>query len=373
MRIAFYIPPLQNLSAVDAAAADFIRETVGRLVAAHPAHHFLLCGEQDPWEGLPPDLPRVHWEPMARRLWRFHRQVNRHIDQLRRRQQVDVLVSMTGYAGSRGLLPSCVVLAGFPQASGREVEERYGQQYARAYLSQAGAVVTCSEAEAGLLTERFGLPAGRLCAVSRGVAPGLSPLSWEERQAVKAAFTDGREYFIGVGPIRREGPHIALLKAFSVLKKRFRSHMMLVWAGPLAEDFSDFPGLLDTYHFKQDVLWLPEATAAQTERLIGAAYALLSPEPSRAFATGIAEALATRVPVLAAAGAEAEEAAGEAALYFDLANPQQAGELFCEIYKQESLRGRLIAQAALPLEKFDWDRTTGLLWSAIERAGQAQK
>lgn len=373
MRIAFYIPSLQDRSPVEAAAVDFVRETICRLVAAHPGHEFLLCGEGRPSDGFPSDLPWVEWDPLPRALWRFRRQLDRQIDQLRRTQTVDLLVSMAGYADTRGQLPSCLVLPGFTDTAGREVETRYRQKYAPVYFKQARAVVTRSGAEADQLIGRFGLAASQGHAVGRGVSTSLVPLSWEEREAVKATFTDGREYFIGVGPIYPDGPFISLLKAFSVLKKRFRSRMMLLWVGPLAGDFLDFPRLLATYHFKDDVLWLREATAAETERLIGAAYALVSPEPGRAFCTGIGEALATRVPVLTAAGPEAEEAAGDAALYFDPGNPQQAGELFCDIYKQESLRGRLIAQAEGPLEKFDWNRTAALLWSAIEGILQAQK
>jgi glycosyltransferase involved in cell wall biosynthesis len=372
MRIAFYIPTLQHIAPVDAAAADFIQETVHRVVTAHSDHEFLLCGEALSGEGFA-DLPRITWDPLPGALWRFHRQLNRHIDQLYRTEKIDLLVSMTGYAGTRRPGPTCLVLTGLSDNSGRETEVRYRRKYAAAYLKQAGTVATCSRSQADQLAARFGLGTERLHAVGRGVAPGLGPLSWEERETVKAEFTDGREYFMGVGPIRSDGRFIALLKAFSVLKKRFRSGMMLLWAGPLAEDFPDFPRLLATYHFKDDVLWLPEATADETERLIGAAYALVSPDPERAFCTGIGEALATGVPVLTAAGPQAEEAAGDAALYFDPANSQQAGELFCDIYKQESLRGRLIAQAAHPLEKFDWDRTAALLWSAMEGALQAEK
>jgi glycosyltransferase involved in cell wall biosynthesis len=63
-----------------------------------------------------------------------------------------------------------------------------------------------------------------------------------------------------------------------------------------------------------------------------------------------------------------QEIGGEAALYFDPNDPADMADKLMLIYKDESLRSRLISRGASVVSQYTWDRTAEAVWEAMMRA-----
>lgn len=63
-----------------------------------------------------------------------------------------------------------------------------------------------------------------------------------------------------------------------------------------------------------------------------------------------------------------EEVAQNAGLYFDAANFNDIGEKLMLIYKDETLRKKLIENGRSLAPAFTWERTAALLWQCLVKA-----
>jgi glycosyltransferase involved in cell wall biosynthesis len=60
-----------------------------------------------------------------------------------------------------------------------------------------------------------------------------------------------------------------------------------------------------------------------------------------------------------------EEAAGDAALYFNPKDHQDIADKMMLIYKDENLRKQLIEKGKLNVVKFSWEKSAELFWQSI--------
>lgn len=380
MRIAVFTDFIREDKTTWAGREWFLYETLKRMVRDHPDHNWFLvspAGKGPGWSGFE-GVSLLPLRAAGKSSLSMMRRLRLDVPGAVKKNRVDLMLSMTGGLSPRTRIPGCLFwedawLAADPsQVPGGPAP--YLARNFKEYLGMADSVAVTSRYARESLMTRFGVPEEKLITVGRGVHESFQALGWEQREEVKKEYTDGREYFIHVGTLYREGGIINLLKAFSVLKKRLRSNIMLVLAGELHPAYKEFPELLGSYHFRDDVKWIrPGQNQPGISRLVAAAYALVCPSPGEGLFSYVPEALKCRVPILTTSGPAMEEAAGEAAVYFSPSLPNDFGDQFCQIYKDETLRASLIAHTDAQAEKFSWDRSAELLWSAMTRASKAKK
>jgi glycosyltransferase involved in cell wall biosynthesis len=73
----------------------------------------------------------------------------------------------------------------------------------------------------------------------------------------------------------------------------------------------------------------------------------------------------SEVPVLTSEKTSMEEAAGDAALYFNPNDHQNMADKMMLIYKDENLRNRLIEKGKSKAEKYNWEESAELFWECI--------
>ena len=189
-------------------------------------------------------------------------------------------------------------------------------------------------------------------------------LSDDERTSIKNRFAQGREFFFAEVSGSRAEDIVYLLKAFSVFKKRQLSNLRLLLGSDPGEDIKQ---RLETYKYRQDVHWC-EGSDLHDGRLPAAAYAALylfgGDSPGRA----LLDSWAAGVPVVVTAGTRMAEMAGDAALVTPGADDPTAlaGHLM-SVYKDESLRGRLIERGFTRLPGFAASETIARVWAVIGR------
>jgi glycosyltransferase involved in cell wall biosynthesis len=252
-----------------------------------------------------------------------------------------------------------------------------------ASLLRAAVVFCFSERDRAWLAGLYPGTEERVFVVTAAPAEGISPLSPEEKEKIKAANTQGKEYFLAdlSGAGDREVMH--MLKAFSQFKKRQHSNMQLVITGRITGRVGLIKDRLKAYRYRQDVCWKEGREAAATGAvtaaatteasgdgwgLMGAAYSALYLFDGCSLGVPLMNAWRAGVPVIAVNGGLLQETAGEEALGFVAGDPASLAAQLMLIYKDENFRGKLISKGWARLGDFSSGRAMDTVWEGISRA-----
>lgn len=346
-------------------------ELCKRLVEQHPEHVFIFLFDRpyDPsfvfgTNVIPVIVPPPARHPLLWRLW-FDVQLPRVL----KRHKADVFFSPDGFMSLPAKVPTCLVVHDiafeqYPQFYKAPVA-RFYKKFTPRYCRKAAQVLTVSNFSKQTLVDCYRLPAAKIQIVYNGVSEWFRPLHWEQREAVKKQWTEGREYFICVGAIHPRKNIQHLLKAFSIFKRRFRSNMKLVLVGRSAWMSGEILTSLKTFRFRNEVVVTGYVDSATLAQLVGAAYALVYPSLYEGFGVPIIESLQCEVPVITSLATGMPEAGGDAALYADPKQVEDLADKMGLLYKDEQLRSRLIAHGRVQAARFSWDQAALQAWQAI--------
>jgi glycosyltransferase involved in cell wall biosynthesis len=324
-------------------------EILLRMCRLYPDHNFILFFDRPvpPQLALPSNARPLVVPAKGARAWQRRWWWRWRLPRALSRQRPDVFLGMDGLLPLSSSIPAVLFIKDLSflhsVAGGPQRWQRFLKKNTLQFIARSQQVVALSGYLQQQLLEYAPGVADKLHVVPAGVHESYRPLSWEEREAVKQQYTGSAEFFIAVGSLHPRNNIIPLLKAFSALKRRLRSNMKLVLAGPQAQGGEEIADSLRSYKFRQDVVWLQNPGQAELAQLTGAAYALVYTPRFEGAALPIYAALQCQVPVIAIDSAPAREAGGEAALY---TNPDNLGDLadkMCLLYKDEQLRARLLA------------------------------
>ncbi len=240
------------------------------------------------------------------------------------------------------------------------------RQFTQKFLLKATKIVTVSKYTRSDIIQQYpSIDPGKITIVPGAARSLFQPLSWQEKEMVKAGFADGREYFLFTGGIHPRKNLMNLLKAFSLFKKWQHSNMKLLVAGRLAWQYEELVKKLKSYKYREDVImpgYLPEE---QLARVTAAAYAVVYPSFLEGFGLPILEAMQCEVPVITSNTSAMPETGADAALYADPTDPDAIAKQMLQLYKDENLRSKLIEAGKLRAATFNWDDSADRLWQAI--------
>jgi len=129
---------------------------------------------------------------------------------------------------------------------------------------------------------------------------------------------------------------------------------------------------MNTYKYRDEVVMTGYLEETKVANLLGSAYALVYPSLFEGFGVPVLEAMAAGIPALTSAKTSMEEIAGDAGLYFDADNFEDIAEKMMLIYKDESLRKRLVDRGRERASAFSWQQSAQLMWDCISKAVQKQ-
>lgn len=372
MRIALNTRFLQpgNLEGI----GYFMQEIFQRWAAAHPEHQFIFIFDRpyDPQFITSPNIIPVVAGPPARHpvLWKWWFDVK--VPAVLRKYKADVFVSADAHCSLRTRVPQCIVMHDlaflhYPSFHPR-TQYLYYKRYTPKFIEKAKVVATVSEFSKQDIINAYQTPADKIQVIYSAAKSIFHPADSTTLDAVKEKYTEGKEYFIYTGAIHPRKNLFNLLKAFSEFKKKQKSNWKLVIAGRLAWKSKSFAESIKTYKYRSDVVMTGYVPDEELVRLTGAAYAMVYPSLWEGFGVPVMEAMRCEVPVITSINSAMQEIAGDAALYADPESFHDLADKMMLLYKDESLRGRLIAKGKIVEQKYSWDRSAELLWQCVERA-----
>lgn len=357
----------------------FTYQTLKRIVQNHPEHDFYFFFDRpfDQEYIFGDNVHPVVLQPQARHPVLFYLWFEWSVPYYLRKLKIDLFLSTDGYMSLSTKVPTCLVIhdLAFEHYPEHYVTSHrlYWRHYSPLFAGKATRIGTVSTFSKNDLNKFYGIAPEKVDLIYNGAHKEYVPLSFEEKQEVKAKYTNGCEYFVFAGAIHPRKNILNLLKAFVAFKKHQRSNMKLVIVGRPAWKYDEVEAFKNTMPFKEDVLWVGYLGIDELPKVVGAAYAMVYASLFEGFGIPILEAFQCNVPCVVSNTSSMPEVAGEAALLCDPNDPGDIAEKMHLIYKDEALRARLIAKAPEQVRKFNWDASAARLWDCMMKCLPAGK
>ena len=234
-------------------------------------------------------------------------------------------------------------------------------------IKKAQAIITSSQFCRNEIVKQFNADANKVEVIYNGIIKKEKCLSYEERESIKAKYSQGNEYFIYVGEIGDHKNLLNLLRAFSAFKKRQKSNMQLLIAGDETYKPAMFYESLRLFKFKDDVKIYKDAPEEEVTNLIAASYAVIDPSKYEWMGLHLLTAMDLGVPVIASSTGVMPEILADAALYSDPENFKEIAVKMMSLFRDENLRLALIKKGKGQVKKYNWDEAAEAIWQTINK------
>jgi len=353
---------------------DFIVACFSRAALQYPQHQFIyiVADGFDEKYIATKNSTVVSIGAAAKNPLRLQYQLNYKIPAILRKHKADVFVSSSAVCSLRSKVPQCMFVNDLSFLHHPELYTkswwRFYKKNTTKFLDKAKAVITPAEFIKKEIGTQYKTAAEKITVAHYGTAENYTPLSWQEKEAIKENYTEGREYFLYSGPIHLQQNLFTLLKAFSFFKKRQKSNMQLVIASKDAAD-KDFITSVATYKYRKEVKILDNLPVESLAKITGAAYALIYPSAYHILGSSITEAMQSDIPVITANTPGAKEICADAALYINPNDFNDIADKIMLLFKDENKRNELIANGRQQAGLYQWNKTADILWQAIVKHG----
>lgn len=234
------------------------------------------------------------------------------------------------------------------------------------YIRRAEQVVAVSEFTKKTILETVpGISSEKIAVVHNGSRAGFRPLAEQEKQAVRAEFSAGRDYFFYTGAIHPRKNIARLICAFDAFKNATGADTRLLLAGRFAWETGAVKSAVEQARHRADIVFLGYVPEAQLPRLQAAALAAVNVSLSEGFGLPVLEALHCDVPVLCSNTTALPEVAGDAAL---LVNPESETDIAAglqRLHADAALRAELVEKGRRQRARFDWDMAAAAVYGIL--------
>jgi len=350
---------------------NFTAETMRLVTQQHPEHQFFFLFDR-PYNDqfvFSKNVTPIVIGPPARHAILFKWWYDVRVPAVLRKIKADVFVSPDGFCSLATKVPQVLIVHDLAfihyPAFIKKSHLFFYKRYTPKYIGKASLIATVSQFSKQDIIEQYKTTPEKILVIGCGARQIFQPASWQQKEATKEKYTAGKEYFLYSGSIHPRKNLVNLLKAFSLFKKRQQSNMQLVLCGRMAWQTNDFEEKLTSYKYRDDVKLLGFVADEELAALTAAAYALVLPSLWEGFGMPIIEAMQCGVPAVTSNTSSMPEVGGDAALYYDPNNPDDIATQMKLIYKDENLRNQLIANGAVQVQKYNWQKTADALWEMI--------
>jgi glycosyltransferase involved in cell wall biosynthesis len=351
----------------------FTTESLKRIVKQHPEHHFIFLFDRPAHKSFifAENVTAIELFPPARHpfLWFvwFEIAVARYLKKI----NADIFVSTDGYCCLNTKTPTLMVMHDLAFEHYPEqvpfLARHYYRFFSPKYARKAKRLATVSEYTKQDIVKLYGISPDLIDVVYNGANDIYKPLKINEKEKIKAKYSDNQDYFLFIGAIHPRKNLGKMLKAFDIFKEKTKSNTKFLVAGRKAWQSKTAFETFQNMKHKNEVVFLGHLQLEELAKVLAAALALVYASLFEGFGIPIVEAFRCETPVITSNVSSMTEIGGNAAL---LVSPESENEIFeamLQIFENENLRQDLIAKGRLQGQKFSWQQTADKLWQSIEK------
>ncbi len=301
---------------------------------------------------------------MIRNSLLLHYWYNYKLPGLLKEFNAGIFISENNSCSLRTTIPQLMLITQLPAyavAFVKQEHTRYFKKFFTRFLTKAQAICVAAPFLEVELSRRYPVVTGKVNSILHGIEPSFDPLQEADREAVLLKYAEGQEYFFCECSVFTEPNLLSILKAFSIFKKRLKSGIRLVILN--RSDTNPVPDFKN-YKYRNEVHFVSNLTSHEEQRLIGSAYAAIYMPASLVNENIGLQSMQCHVPVVCTGNIGFESMYGEAVLYATNDEKVIADHLMT-LYKDETLRGQLIAAGATVSSSYNWQESSDRLWATI--------
>jgi len=346
----------------------FINRIFGCLAKQFPEHEFLFLVNKDT-DKFPESVSTIKQvvvsvHPNSAFLHRYWNNIK--LSMTLRSIRPDVLVQPYGCCTiftsvAQLLVINDLVLKKYPSFIG----SFYTVRIFRQILKKSKRIVALTESCKGYIVEHYKLDPLKIDVVSGAANDKYQPVPYALQQGVKERYSAGTAYFLYAGNIQFIENWVNLLKAFSQFKKWQLSNMKLLLVKNEAEWSKEVLGKLKLYKYRSEIILLKESSVEELATIAASAYAILFPSFSGGSGVSAIESMQCEVPVIMGGITNLTEDRGGAFLYADTKKPASIAQQMLKLYKDETLRDKLIEEGKQLVSQYKWDKSAAMIWQSI--------
>ncbi|MCW3070631.1 MAG: a-glycosyltransferase [Bacteroidetes bacterium] len=349
----------------------FSYETLKRITAAHPGHHFIFLFDREPDEEFffSDNVTPIILSPQARHPVLFYLWFEFSVGSLLNRLKPDVFVSPDGYLSLRANCKQLPVMHDlnfehYPNDLTFPVRKYYKFFFPR-FARKATRIATVSEFSKADIVKTYGISPEKIDVVYNGCNTAYLPVSQEVQRLTKEKYSMGKEYFLFVGALHPRKNISRLFKAFDLFKNTSKSDAKLVIVGAKYYWASEIKQTYLGMQHKADVVFTGRVGSEELKNILGSALALTYVPYFEGFGIPILEAMNTDTPVITGNVTSMPEVAKDAALLIDPFSEKSIADGMLRIHNEPELRKALVEKGRLRRQDFSWDKTAEALWESI--------
>ncbi len=352
----------------------YTHELVRRLVARHPEHEYLFLFDRafDPQFVYSDRVtPRVVFPP-ARHPVLFYLWFEHAVPRLLHSWNADVFFSPDNFLSLSTPTPTLLTIHDIiplqiPEQVTRWSHRQYYQYYLPKFIARADHILTISEHVKRSMQTECGTDPSKITVAYNGCRDAFRPLLEDEKQAVRAKFSEGKPYFFYTGAIHPRKNIPRLVRAFDRFKANTSAPALLLLGGRFLWDNAEVTEAIKASPYHGDIRLLGYVPEHDLPGLLGSATALAYPSLNEGFGLPVLEAMHAEVPVLTSNTTSLPEVAGAAALLVDPYNEQQIADGLARLYNDSNFGSHLVEKGRLQREKFSWDAAADTLMTCLEQ------
>ena len=162
------------------------------------------------------------------------------------------------------------------------------------------------------------------------------------------------QYILFVGKLEKKKNVQSIVKAFAVLKERYKIPHKLVLVGSPGFGYHEIQKEIEGTLYKTDIVLTGYISQEEKESFFKYADVFVFPSLYEGFGMPILEAQLRQIPVVTSRIPNIMEVAGEGALFVDPMSVEQLTEAIMSVVSDDAVRGNLVAKGIKNAQKYSW-------------------
>lgn len=162
------------------------------------------------------------------------------------------------------------------------------------------------------------------------------------------------KYILFVGRLEKKKNVTRIIKAYSILKEKYRISHKLVLVGSPGYGFEEIEKAIGETIYKTDIVLTGYISHEEKESFFKYADVFVFPSLYEGFGMAVLEAQIRQVPVVTSSIASIKEIAGESALLVDPLGVEELTEAVYSVISDAETRKKLVALGLKNIQKYSW-------------------